>query len=214
VPAWYVAVSIPTTWPLLAMNVTVAVKPLNCGWFPNVTSMYGASRRHTGLIAVIDNTLGTVVVDASVVVVVPATVVVVVSGIVVVEVVVVEVVVVEVVVVVLVVVSGTSQSPVPVNEPVNSSCQTALTVKEVPEKLTVADPPPGIVPLEGVAPAAVKFIAVAASELTMLHTPEPGCVQLTVTVCAEAVDAPNASVPIPSTTATMSRRVEMPFRRT
>jgi hypothetical protein len=40
------------------LDVTVAVKPLNCGWLPNVTSMYGASRRHTGLIAVIDNTPG------------------------------------------------------------------------------------------------------------------------------------------------------------
>ena len=107
----------------------------------------------------------------------------------------------------------TVHSPVPVNEAVNSSSQTASTVKDVPEKLTVADPPPGMVPLEGVAPTAVKFIAVATSELVMLHTPEPGCVQLTVTVCAEAVDAPNASVPMPSTTATMSRRVGMPFRR-
>ena len=148
-----------------------------------------------------------------VVVVVSAIVVVVVSGIVV-EVVVVEVVeVVVVVTIVVVVVSITVHSPVPVNEAVNSSSQTASTVNDVPEKLTVADPPPGMVPLEGVAPTAVKSIAVATSELVMLHTPELGCVQLTVTVCAEAVDAPNASVPMPSTTATMSRPVGMPFRR-
>src|SRR5262245_31413542 len=33
------------------MNVTVAVRPSNCGWAPNVTSMYGASLTHAGPIA-------------------------------------------------------------------------------------------------------------------------------------------------------------------
>jgi hypothetical protein len=221
--------------------------------------MYGASRRHTGLIAAIDRTLGAVVVvvssqpgssggssgsnsQGSVVVVVvtqPGS-----SGgthgsVVVVDVVVVEVVVVEVVVVVswqpgssggscglnshgsvvvvvvsgtVVVVVGTVQSPDPVAVFVRSP-HVATTVRDVPEKPTVADPPPGMVPLEGDAPAAEKVIVSVVCEFVMVHWPVPVPAQATVTTCAEAVDAPNTSAPIPSMRARMSRRADITFRR-
>ena len=43
------------------MNEIVAVWPLNAGWFPNVTSMSGASLWHSGVIAPMVNVPGSVV---------------------------------------------------------------------------------------------------------------------------------------------------------
>ena len=57
-----VAVWVPTTAPRTSVNVIVAVRPLNCGWLPNVTRTSGGSRTQIGVIAVVDRTPGTVVV--------------------------------------------------------------------------------------------------------------------------------------------------------
>ena len=51
----YVALCVPTVTPLMSMNVTVAGRPLNSGWLPNVTRTNGASFTHTGVIAVTVN---------------------------------------------------------------------------------------------------------------------------------------------------------------
>jgi hypothetical protein len=66
------------------------------------------------------------------------------------------------------------------------------------------EPPAAIVPLWPW--SVVNVMPTSAWEFWRLQTPCPA--QVTIVLCAEAVDAPNTSAPIPTATARMTRRIE------
>jgi len=86
----------------------------------------------------------------------------------------------------------------------------ANTVNVFPENETVVDPPPGMVPLEGVAPGALN-VSVSIWALTIVH--DPGDEQNTSLCQAEATPAVARLIAVATARAAMGRRRFTPAPR-